>query len=156
MDEQKKIDFGKKAILVSRVSTPDQCLSQDLMPQLKDLEKWARDVLKFNKFYPIGTTESGFLKEDDKQGWNLVVDILKKDPSCKVIICTEISRLSRLEPILIYIRDYLCEHKIQLIIKDIGFSLLDEYGNADAGKKLIFSLFASLAKLGVDSPLART
>lgn len=144
MEKQEKIDFGKKAILVSRVSTPDQCLSQDLMPQLKDLEKWAKD-LKFEKFYPIGTTESGFLKEDDKQGWNLVVDILKKDPSCKVIICTEISRLSRLEPILIYIRDYLCEHKIQLLIKDIGFSLLDEYGNADAGKKLIFSLFASLA-----------
>lgn len=139
-----KIDFGNKAILISRVSTPEQCLSQDLMPQLNDLKKWAK-TLGYKYFYPIGTTESGFLKEDKKQGWNLVIDCLKKDPSCKVIICTEISRLSRQEVVLQYIKDYLLEHKIQLLIKDIGFALFDEFGKADAGKKLIFSLFASLA-----------
>lgn len=144
MDKKKKIDYGKTAILISRISTPEQCLSQNLMPQLNDLKEWAKE-LGFKNFYPIGTTESGFLKEDDKQGWNLVTDYLEKNPSCKVIICTEISRLSRLEPILLLIRDYLCEHQIQLLIKDIGFSLLDEYGNADQGKKLIFSLYASLA-----------
>ena len=144
MEKQAKIDYGKKAILISRVSTPQQCLAQDLMPQLEDLKTWA-EGLGYTEFYPIGTTESGFLKEDDKQGWNLITDILKKDPSCRVIICTEISRLSRLQPILFYIRDYLVEHKIQLLIKDIGFTLLNDYGEVDMGKDLIFSLFSSLA-----------
>ena len=135
-----RYDFGTKAVIVARVSTP----SQQSSPQLQDLEAYAHQ-LGFSEVKPFGTTESGFLETDDKQGWNLVVDFFESNPDYKVLICTELSRLSRLESTLFVIRDYLIANNIQLIVKDIGFSLFDEWGRVDESRKLIFALYASLS-----------
>ena len=113
-------NFGTKAVIVARVSTP----SQQSSPQLQDLEEYAHQ-LGYSEVKPFGTTESGFLETDDKQGWNLVVDFFETHPDYKVLICTELSRLSRLESTLFVIRDYLIANNIQLIVKDISFSLFD-------------------------------
>lgn len=133
-------NFGTKAVIVARVSTP----SQQSSPQLQDLEEYAHQ-LGYSEVKPFGTTESGFLETDDKQGWNLVVDFFETHPDYKVLICTELSRLSRLESTLFVIRDYLIANNIQLIVKDISFSLFDEWGKVDESRKLVFALYASLS-----------
>ncbi len=137
--------FGECAILVSRVSTPIQALSPDCSPQLMDLRRFAKDC-GYSKFKEFGTTESGFLKEDDKQGWNLITAFIKEHQSYRTIICTEISRLGRDEEILMHIKNFLITNKIQLIIKDINFELFNRFGETDPSKEIIFSMYASIAK----------
>lgn len=147
MDKKQKIDWGDSCILVARVSTPEQVLEEGASPQISDLRNYAKD-LGFKNFKEINTVESGFVRTDDKVGWNLVTDFIDKFPQYKTIIITEMSRLSRKKEILFYIQDYLQNHKIQLIIKDMnGFSLFDDYGDIDLGHDIIFSLYASLASV---------
>lgn len=146
-ENKKEYDFGKDCILIARVSTPDQVLKKGSSPQMSALRKYARD-LGYNKdsFKEINSVESGFLETDSKVGWNLVTDWIEEHPSYKTIICVEMSRLSRRKKILFHIQDYLIKNKIQLIIKDIEFQLLNKYGEVDLGKDIIFSLYASLAE----------
>ena len=61
----RKYDFGTSAVLVSRVSTS----AQTDAPQREDLKRYARE-LGYTTVTEFGTTESGFLEMDDKQGWN--------------------------------------------------------------------------------------
>lgn len=135
-----KYDFGKKCVCVGRVSTAVQSQTA----QIRDLEEFAKD-LGYEDVQMFFTTESGFLEYDDKQGWNLVSDYFDNHPDYKVLICPEISRLSRREHILHKIKDYLIDKKIQLIIKDIKFTLFNEWGEIPKGNDLIFALYASLA-----------
>lgn len=101
--------------------------------------------LGFKTVQPFFTTESGFLEYDQKHGWNIVTDFFEHNKDYKVLICPELSRLSRKERILHKIKDYLIENHIQLIIKDVNYSLYNEYGEIPQGNDLIFSLYASLA-----------
>lgn len=135
-----KHDFGTAAVIVARVSTPQQLDS----PQIEDLVNYAKE-LGFNKTKVFGTTESGFLAYDDKIGWNLVVDFFEKNPEYRTLICTELSRLSRLKSTLMLIEEYLTEHKIQLIVKDINFFLYNDFGQITASTEILFSLYASFA-----------
>ena len=135
-----KYDFGKKCVCVGRVSTTIQSQTA----QVRDLEDFAKK-LGYDEVKPFFTTESGFLEQDDKQGWNLVTDFFESHPDYKVLICPELSRLSRKEHILHAIKDYLIEHKIQLIIKDINYFLFNEWGEIPKGNDIIFALYASLA-----------
>jgi len=142
----KLYDFGKDVILISRVSTPEQVLTEVSNQQIDDLKSYA-STLEYNVETAkiINSIESGFLKEDKKTGWNIVTDFIAKNPQYKTIICTEMSRLSRSKEILFHIEDFLCNNKIQLIIKDINFELFNRFGEIDEGKDIIFSLYASLA-----------
>ena len=97
------------------------------------------------KVQPFFTTESGFIEYDDKQGWNLVTDFFESHSDYRVLLCEELSRLSRKEVILMKIKDYLVRNKIQLIVKDIHFFLFNEFGEIPKGNDIIFALFASLA-----------
>ena len=72
-------NFGDSAILISRESTPEQVLSQECNPQISDLQQYA-ERLGYKNFKIIGTTESGFLKEDNKIGWNLVTNFIHEHP----------------------------------------------------------------------------
>ncbi len=138
--QRQKYDFGKKCVCVGRVSTS----SQSQTAQIEDLKAYARS-LGYTRIQPFFTTESGFLEYDDKIGWNLVTSFFETHPDYKVLICSEISRLSRRKSILDKIEEYLVEHKIQLYIKDIHFRLFDEFGEISPGNDLVFTLFASLA-----------
>ena len=135
-----KYDFGKNCVCIGRVSTSIQSQTS----QTEDLKKFA-NRLGYEKVQPFFSTESGFLEFDDKLGWNLVTDFFDTHPDYRVLICAEMSRLSRREAILFKIKDYLKANKIQLIIKDINFSLFDEWGNITKGNEIVFALFASLA-----------
>lgn len=142
MAEEKKVkyDFGKKCVCVGRVSTSIQSQTA----QIRDLEEFAKSW-GFEDIKTFFTTESGFLEFDEKQGWNLVSDFFDNNPDYRVLICPEISRLSRKEHILHKIKDYLIENKIQLIIKDINYILFNEWGEIPKGNEIIFALYASLA-----------
>ena len=135
-----KYDFGSKCVCVGRVSTS----SQSQTAQINDLKVFAQS-LGYKEVQPFFTTESGFLEYDEKQGWNIVVDFFETHPDYRVLICTEISRLSRKEAILFKIKDYLIEHKIQLVIKDINYFLFNEWGEVPKGNDIVFALYASLA-----------
>lgn len=135
-----KYDFGKKCVCVGRVSTA----SQSQTAQIRDLEDFAKK-LGYEEVKLFFTTESGFLEYDEKQGWNLVSNFFDSNPDYKVLIVPEISRLSRKEHILFKIKDYLISKKIQLLIKDINFSLYNEWGEIPKGNDIIFALYASLA-----------
>ena len=137
-------DFGTDAVIIARVSTPEQVLSPNSSPQINDLKEYAK-LYRFKNIKAFGTTESGFLKEDNKQGWNLVTEFIEKNPTYRTIICTEMSRLGRDDEILIHIKNYLIKNKIQLLIKDINFELLNRFGEIDQGKDIVFGLYASLA-----------
>lgn len=135
-----RYDFGTNCVCVGRVSTS----SQSQTAQIRDLEDYAKE-LGFQHIKTFFTTESGFLDYDDKQGWNLVVDFFDSHPDYRVLICAEISRLSRVKSTLMRIEEYLTKNRIQLIIKDINYTLFNEFGEVDAGKELVFTLYASLA-----------
>ena len=137
--QRQKYDFGKNCVCVGRVSTS----SQSQTAQIEDLKQYAKS-LGYTHIQPFFTTESGFLEYDNKLGWNLVTNFFETHPDYRVLICPEISRLSRRKSILNKIEEYLVEHKIQLIIKDINFVLFNEWGEIPNGNELIFSLFILL------------
>ena len=140
-EEQKpRYDFGKNCVCIGRVSTSIQSQSA----QTQDLESFAKS-LGYKKIKTFFTTESGFLEYDEKQGWNLVTDFFASHPDYRVLICPEVSRLSRRKYVLDKIEDYLVENKIQLIIKDIHFVLFNEWGEIPPGNELMFALYSSLA-----------
>lgn len=147
-------NFGTDAIIIARVSTPQQVLNPECSPQLNDLQQYAK-LYGFKRLKAFGTTESGFLCEDSKLGWNLVTDFIAKNPSFRTIITTEISRLGRNDEILMRIKNYLIENKIQLIIKDINFELFNRFGTIDQGKDIIFGLYASMAAAEMRTKLER-
>ena len=140
-DEKKLINWGKDCILVSRESTEAQ---DNAEAQQKDLQEYARK-LGYVNMHPINTIESGFKDLESKEGWGQVVDYIKKHPSYRTIIITELSRLSRDRKILLGIEDYLETNKIQLIVKDLGLRLLTDYGDVDQGHDMMFTIFASIA-----------
>ena len=147
MADKKEYEFGKDCILIARVSTPSQVLKEGSSPQMAALKKYAVEIGYDKKtFKEINSVESGFLESDSKIGWNLVTDWIANHPSYRTIICVEMSRLSRRKKVLFHIQEYLIKNKIQLIIKDIDFHLLNKYGEVDLGKDIIFSLYASLAE----------
>ncbi len=146
-ENKKEYDFGKDCILIARVSTTAQVLKEGSSPQMEALKKYAKGLgYNENTFKEINSVESGFLETDSKIGWNLVTDWIEKHPTYKTIIVVEMSRLSRRKKVLFHIQDYLVKNKVQLIIKDIEFRLLNKYGEVDLGKDIIFSLYASLAE----------
>lgn len=142
MEEGKKFNFGSKALCIARRST----FLQSDTAQESDLRHYVEKNLNLKVSKVIHTTESGFLEYDKKEGWNLVEDFFNNNPDCKIIVCTEISRLSRRQEILHRIKRFLIDNKIQLIIKDISFRLFDDTGEIISGNDIIFSVFGSLAE----------
>lgn len=57
--ESEIYNFGTDAIIIARVSTPQQVLKPEYSPQLNDLQKYA-ELYGFKRVKAFGTTESGF------------------------------------------------------------------------------------------------
>lgn len=132
-----------KCILLARVSTSQQ----EYDAQIWDLKKYA-ETFGFapNDCFDIKNKESGFKTFDKRDGFKQVIDKVESNEGYNTIICTEFSRLSRNETVLHLIKDYLVNNKIQLIIKDSNFKLLDDNNEVSSNTNIVFALFASLAK----------
>ena len=129
------------AIILVRVST----IIQDYEPQVKDLELFAKN-LGFKKIKYIETKESGLADLENKVGFNTLKSFIAENPSYNTIFATELSRIGRRLLILLEIKEWLVSNKIQLFIKDSGFSLFDSYGNVSPQADMAFTLYGMFAE----------
>lgn len=131
----------KFAIILVRVST----IIQDYEPQVKDLEAFAKN-LGYEKVKYIETKESGLADLENKVGFNTLRTFIEENPSYNTIFATELSRIGRRLLVLLEIKEWLISNKIQLYIKDSGFSLFDSYGNVSAQADMAFTLYGMFAE----------
>jgi len=118
---------------------------QDYEPQLDDLKKYAKSK-GYNKTHVIETKESGLVDLDKKVGTNKLFSFIQENPNYNVVFATEISRLGRRQSVLHQIKEWFVKHKIQLFVKDIGYSLLDETGKVTIGGDMMFSMYGFFAE----------
>lgn len=134
----------KYAVLIVRVST----LGQDYEPQINDLRKYAKSR-GFTDFHIIETKESGLIDLEKRVGTNQLFSFISENPKYKVVFVTEISRLGRRQSILHQVKEWLVKNGIQLYVKDIGYSLLDENNKVSIGGDMMFSLYGLFAETEV-------
>lgn len=135
--------FGNKALLLSRISTPEQYY-EGFSPQQNDLKLWAKEI-GYTELVSIDTIESGFLDFDSKKGWNTIIKFLEEHKDYRTVIATEINRIARDEAVLMEVKKYFMDNKIQLIIKDLKFWLLNPDGSKSFSADLLFNIYTSMA-----------
>lgn len=135
------VDFGKKCIILTRVSTSQQ----DYQFQLDALYKYAEDLGLDKPLTDISTKESGFRSMEAKDGFKRVIEFLSEN-DCRIVLCTELSRLAREKIILEQIKEWFVTNKIQLYVKDQNFRLFNDNGEVDMSTDIIFSVYASMAQ----------
>ena len=134
----------KKVIVLSRVSSASQDLSQQTDEVLREVYK---DGYTDSNIIIIEDTESAIkLSEEERHGLNKMKDHINNNPNIKCVYIYELSRLSRRQLVLFSIRDFLVERKIQLICLKPYFRLLEVNGEMSQTGSLMFSLFSSLSE----------
>ena len=132
--------FGTTCVCLARVST----LSQDYEAQINALHKRAEQygliVIK-----DIATKESGFRSFNQKEGFQELVDFMEQN-NCKIVLCTELSRLSRKKFLLEQIKQWLIDNEIQLFVDDINFQLFNDNHEVDMSTDIVFSVYAATAE----------
>ena len=102
-----------RAIILSRVSTQQQDLTQQTDEVLREVHK---DGFSDDNIIIIEDKESAIkLSEEERRGLNRMKCEINEDPNIKCVYIYELSRLSRRQLVLFSIRDYLVERNIQLI-----------------------------------------
>lgn len=129
------------AIILVRVSTA----IQNFEPQVADLIKYA-EKLGYKRLHKIETKESGLADIKDKQGLEALKLFIKDNPDYKTIFATELSRIGRRQSVLHEIKEWLISNKIQLHLKDTGYSLFDIEGNVSAAGEIMFTLYGYFAE----------
>lgn len=137
--------FGEKAVILSRVSTFEQRFKSGANPQQKALYDYAKG-LGYTTFHYIDGVESGFKDLKVRESWNEVITFLDNNKDYKTILATEINRLARDETALMEIKEYLYDNGIQLIIKDLGFFLLNPDGQKTVSADIMFNIYVSMAR----------
>ena len=134
----------KKVIVLSRVSTEGQDLTQQTDEVLRKVHK---DGYTDSNIIIIEDKESAIkLSEEERHGLNMMKDHINNNPNIKCVYIYELSRLSRRQLVLFSIRDFLVERKIQLICLKPYFRLLEVNGEMSQTGSLMFSLFSSLSE----------
>ena len=134
----------KKVIVLSRVSTEGQDLTQQTDEVLREVYK---DGYSDSNIIIIEDKESAIqLSEEERHGLNKMKEYISTNPNINCVYIYELSRLSRIPLVLYSIRDYLVERRIQLICLKPYFRLLEVDGTMSQTGSLMFSLFSSLAE----------
>jgi len=129
------------AVILVRVST----VIQDYLPQVEDLVDYAKK-LGYTKFHKIETKESGLADLNDKEGLEKLKSFIKDNKDYKTIFATELSRIGRRQSILHQIKEWLITNKIQLYLKDTGYTLFDSSGNISGAGEIMFTLYGYFAE----------
>ena len=133
-----------KAIILSRVSTLQQDLTQQTEEVLKEVYK---DGYGDKDIIIIEDKESAIkLSEEERMGLNKMKEHINNDPTIDAVYLYELSRLSRRQLVLFSIRDYLVERRIQLICLKPYFKLLEHDGTMSQTGSLMFSIFSSMSE----------
>ena len=134
----------KKVIVLSRVSTEGQDLTQQTDEVLREVYK---DGYTDSNIIIIEDKESAIqLSEEERHGLNKMKEYISTNPNINCVYIYELSRLSRIPLVLYSIRDYLVERRIQLICLKPYFRLLEVDGTMSQTGSLMFFLFSSLAE----------
>lgn len=129
-------ESNKYAVILVRVST----FAQDYSAQIDDLINYAR-TLGYTHFHNIETKESGLADFKDREGLEKLQAFLNENQQYKTIFATELSRIGRRQSILHQIREWLINNKIQLHLKDYGYSLFDLDGKISSTGDIMFTLY---------------
>ena len=131
----------KKVVLYIRKST--------LIQEYEHQENLLIDVCKKNDWEIIDTireTISGTKKNEDREGIaQLKHVVLQKKP--QVVVCWEISRISRTSLGFHQLLSFLTENKVSLYIQNLNLHTLDESGIESPITGLILSIMSELAKM---------
>lgn len=143
-----------KAILLVRVSTN----RQEIDTQTKELKELAiADGYKCNDLIIIEGVGASAIKLNDiyLNEINELYRTIENDTSINAVYAWEISRIGRNESKLFEIKNFLIQHKIQLVIKNPSLRLLNNDGSVNNGIELAFSLFATMSKQEMEVRMER-
>jgi len=132
---------NKCAVILVRVSTA----IQDFEPQVHDLIRYAESK-GFTKLHRIQTKETGLADIKNKQGFEELVSFINENSEYNTVFATELSRIGRKQSVLHEIKDWFIKNKIQLYLKDTGYSLLNDDGSVSAAGEIMFTLFGYFAE----------
>ena len=131
----------KKVVLYIRKST--------LVQEYEHQENLLIDVCKKNNYEIIDTireTISGTKKNEDREGITQLKNVvLQKKP--QVVVCWEISRISRTSLGFHQLLSFLTENNVSLYIQNLNLHTLDDSGKENHITGLILSLMAEIAKM---------
>ena len=134
-----------KAILLVRTST----VRQEIDTQRKELVQLAlADGYRQEDLIIIEGVGASAIKLNEIY-LNEIQDLyntIENDPSIKSVFAWELSRIGRNEVKLFEIKNFLIDHKVQLVIKNPSLRLLNNDGSVNNGVELAFSLFATMSK----------
>lgn len=143
-----------RAIILVRVSTD----RQEFENQRNELIQMAvADGFSKENLIIIEGEGASARKVDEKYKQEIreLYTTVESDPTIKAVYAWEISRIGRKEVILMQIKDFMIEHKVNIIIKEPSLRLLNYDGSVNNGVELAFSLFATMAKQEMDMKIAR-
>ena len=134
----------KKCIVLSRVSTVNQTLTQ----QTNEVKQEAKRLgYSDENIIVIEDVESAIkLDELERRGIQKLENSINSDPTIDCVVCYEVSRLSRRPKVLYSIRDFLLDRKIQLVILKPYLRLLDPDGSMSQSASIMFGLFSSISE----------
>ena len=136
-----KIANMKKVILYIRKST--------LIQEYEHQENLLIDVCNKNDWEIIDIireTISGTKKNEDREGIKQLKNlVLQKKP--QIVVCWEISRISRTSLGFHQLLSFLTENKVSLYIQNLNLHTLDESGKENHITGLILSLMAEISKM---------
>ena len=133
-----------KCIILSRVSTERQTLEQqtELL-----VNKAKQDGYDKDNIIVIEDKESAIkLGVNEREGLRKLKREIEKDSTIDCVYVFEISRIGRRMDVLIEMRDFFVERKIQLFIYNNNQYLLDEKKELTFAGGLIFTLFSQFAE----------
>ena len=132
-----------KVILLSRVSTDHQDLTQQTDKVLEEIKK---DGYSDNDIIIIEDKESAvLLSEEERNGLNQLKNHVCRD-QIDAVYTYEVSRISRRPGVLYSIRDFLIEHKVQLIVLNPYMKMLKDDGTLSETANIFFGIFASMSE----------
>lgn len=143
-----------KAILLVRVSTN----RQEIDTQTKELKELAiADGYKCNDLIIIEGVGASAIKLNSiyLEEIATLYKTIENDTSINAVYAWEISRIGRNESKLFEIKNFLIQHKIQLVIKNPSLRLLNADGSVNSGIELAFSLFATMSKQEMEVRMER-
>lgn len=141
-----------KAILLIRTST----VKQEIESQKAEISEYAK-TFGYSDFKVIGDSGASAIKLDTLYLKNIeeVYSSIEKDPTINCVFAWAIDRIGRNEEVLMHFKNFMINHKVQLVIKNPNLILLNSDGSVNTGVELAFSLFATMAKQEMEMKQAR-
>lgn len=114
------------------------------------------DHVPENDIVIVGTQGASAIKLDEEYLKNIeeVFSLVDKG-NISTVYAWAIDRIGRNEEVLMRFKNYMIDHKVQVVIKTPSMRLLNSDGTVNAGMELAFSLFSTMAKQEMEQKKAR-